>query len=124
MTSIKKLLTAGACAGLLALGAAPALSVGPMMSPATAAVVEGEVMHKAEFRRRHHWQRHGTRHQPPRRHYYGHNRPPYGHAYGYRYGHHPWSDRNHWGRSHWRDHRGHSYHHHDDRRDSWNWRNR
>ncbi|MGE0422598.1 MAG: hypothetical protein AB7O88_10060 [Reyranellaceae bacterium] len=115
MTSMKKLLLTGACAGLLALGAAPAAAAGPMMSTAKGDALQSDAVHNAEFRR-HQWQGYRSWHQPPRRHYYGHNRPPYGHAYGYRYGRHHWSGRNHWyGRGDWRNHRGYFSRRHNDR---------
>ena len=71
MTSMKKILLAGACAGLLAFSAAPVLAAGPMMSaPKSDATVE-----KVEYR----WN--GSRwvwHDPPPRFYYS---PRYGSDY-------------------------------------------
>ena len=81
MTSMKKFLLAGACAGVLAFSAAPVLAAGPMMSNP-----RGDAVHEAEYR----WD--GPRgrwvwHEPLRYHYH----PRY--YYAPRYGRDYWFDR-------------------------------
>lgn len=76
MTAIKKILLAGACAGLFAFSAAPVLAAGPMMSTAKDSAIQ-----QAEYR----YDRYSGRwiwYEPPR--YYSPYYGPY--YYGPRYG--------------------------------------
>lgn len=79
MTSMKKILLAGACAGLLAFSAAPVLAAGPMMS-----APKSDAVQKAEYR----WDGPNGRwvwHDPPRYQPRYYNSPRYGRDY--------WGDR-------------------------------
>jgi hypothetical protein len=72
MTMMKKVLLAGACAGLLAFSAAPVLAAGPMMS---ATPKSDTAIEKAEYR----WNgRRWVWYDPPRPRYYS---PRYGRDY-------------------------------------------
>lgn len=94
--TMKKILLAGACAGLLAISAAPALSAGPMISGTGHQSVNRDAVQKAEHRGdrwRGYWG-----YDSPRRHYYA---PRYGHGY--------WGHRRHYAP---RDGYGYSRHRH------------
>ncbi len=50
MTLMKKILLAGACAGLLAFSAAPVLAAGPLMSTPKSDAIKSDAMRNAEYR--------------------------------------------------------------------------
>jgi hypothetical protein len=85
MTSMKKLLLTGACAGLLAFTAAPVLAAGPVVSPKGDAVTNSDgAIHKTEYR----WDGHRwVWYDPPRYNSWGYG--PGGRTYGRDY----WGDR-------------------------------
>jgi hypothetical protein len=82
--TMKKILLAVACTGLLGFSAAPASAAGPMMSGATDRTVNSDTVHQAEYRGdrwRGHRQFHSPRHGHGQwRHRY-HNSPRYGHPH-------------------------------------------
>ncbi len=103
---MKKLLLAGACAGLLALSAAPVLAAGPVISSSRAQVADGNAVQNVEYRWNQ-WQGRRTWQNWQRPHHYS---PRYGRgAWGNRH-YSPWYGRGSWGNhhrippGHWRHH--------------------
>jgi hypothetical protein len=97
--TMKKILLACACAGLLAIGATPGLAAGPMMSGTRDQTVNGDAVQKVEYRgdRRHFYSpRSGYGHWRNRHYYsprYGHGHWGHRHYQSPRYGHGHWGQR-------------------------------
>lgn len=110
MLTMKKLLLAGASAGLLALSAAPVMAAGPMVSGARDHTINGGAVHNVEYRYNP-WQGRWTWYGPPRPHHYAPGNSQWGRS------HAPWYNNGSWG-NHRYDPPGHRRHY-DHRRDYW-----
>lgn len=98
--TMKKLLLAGACAGLLAFSAAPTLAAGPMMPSATDRTVNSDTVQQVE-QRGDRWRGHRHFHSP--RHNHGnwrHNNWRHNH-WRHRQYHSPRYGNSHWGHRHY-----------------------
>ena len=97
MMTMKRILVAGACAGLLALSAAPVLAAGPMMSGAS----NSGAVQNVEYRYNP-WQGRYTWYGPPRPYYYSPGNSQWGHSHAPWYGNSNWGNHRYGPPGHWR----------------------
>jgi hypothetical protein len=90
MVTIKKILLAGACAGLLALSAAPVMAAGPMVSGARDQMINSGGVQNIEYRYNQ-WQGRWTWYGPPRPYYQAPGNSQWGRS------HAPWYSNGNWG---------------------------
>lgn len=93
--TMKTILLAAGCAGLLAFSAAPSAAAGPMMPSATAQTVDSDTVQQAEYRGDR-WRGHRNFHSPRQGRGYGHWRHYYwrhNHYRSPRYGNPHWGNR-------------------------------